>query len=204
MAQLKVDDDDKKTTTTTSLFESDFNVKDFLSKLPKKPNACPFFVVEMQDHTHVVVYEAVLNESGKKIQGVRQYWVSKSNMEDIEDVSMAARQDFFGADLEKQPKDKDGKVVWRMYLKCFRHQTMRPMFLHVKKGFRVVPKLVMKGKDATLEKVYVQKTMKGGLLPSAQLFVEGSFKDDTLQEEIVLTTETLQNLALSFKSLSQK
>jgi hypothetical protein len=152
------------------------------------------FVIERNFDDELLVYQAELSPNGKELIGVQMFWTNHSNPSERGQVSESAKRMFYG--IEKK-KIKTG--LYRMKLNCMSSNPSRFIDLHIKKSGKVIPKVCLRGKECTLQKIYTDLTK----FPPAinGLYITGTFgkNDDveTIEESLYIDPGIMDNLDLS-------
>jgi hypothetical protein len=117
------------------------------------------FVIERNIDDDLVLYESELSPNGKELVGVKMSWVKHSNWSERGPVSEEAKRVFYG--ITKR-KIKTG--LYRIQLNCCMDTSNecksddRFIDLHIKKSGKVIPKVLLRGKECTLQKIYTDIT----------------------------------------------
>lgn len=147
------------------------------------------FLIERNIDEDVVVYQVQLNETRDEIKGITCTWAKASNASETTPVSDLAKTVFYGVRYQRLKRG-----VYRMQIAC----SQQFIDLHIKKPdkvtgvVRVVPKVLINGKECTLTKIYTDITT---FPPSLKgLWVQGRFKDELLQEEIRVDPDVVNKI----------
>lgn len=150
------------------------------------------FVVERNIDTSVVVYSGKL-DSKLELTGIGLHWTKSDNWAEYEAMSENAKQLLYGTEKKRMKRG-----MFRLLVNCMRLDdpaNQRFIDVHVKKSGKMVPKVVIKGRECTLQKIYIDLVK----FPPAinAMWVCGKFKDEYFEESIPIDPSIMDRIDIS-------